>query len=91
MSIDQSIAATATRELARKRPIAITGEAPSEPEAAEAEVVQSDDSAGLDADGFVRVCLQLMRDNFLAKVGPTYRRTAAGWKTISWHTYLEQT
>lgn len=26
-------------------------------------------TAGLDADGFVRVCIHLLRDNFLVKVG----------------------
>ena len=38
-------------------------------EAAEANNGQRGDSAGLNADGFVKVCLQLMRDNYLAKVG----------------------
>lgn len=66
-STEQGIAATAAQELAREKPIAITAEAPNGAEAAEADNGRSD-STGLDADSFVRVCLQLMRDNFLAKV-----------------------
>lgn len=65
----QSIVATAAQELAREKPNAATGEAPNDAEEAEADTGQSGDSARLDADGFVRVCLELMRDNFLAKVG----------------------
>lgn len=68
MLTDQSIAATAARELAREKSVDTTEEAPNDADVAEAANEQSGDSTGLDVDGFIRACLQLMRDNFLAKV-----------------------
>lgn len=74
MSTDQGIAATAAQELARAKPVAAKGEAPTHAKVAGEGNGQRGDSTGLDADGFVRVCLQLMRDNFLVKVGTMHRR-----------------
>lgn len=72
MPIGQSIAATAAEEVARKDTIAAGGETSNDKET-ELSVCTPEighiNSAGLDAVGFIRVCLQLMRDNFLVKVG----------------------
>eukprot|EP00752_Nemacystus_decipiens_P002249 g2131.t1 len=70
----ESIAATAAEELAREKPVATAGGGPSLAKMVEGENGQIGDSVGLDADGFVRVCLQLLRDNFLAKAMGFYHR-----------------
>lgn len=59
------------------------GEAQNEPEVEETENGQGGDSNGLNADGFVRVCLQLMRDNFLAKVGSMHSKAAASCSKVA--------
>eukprot|EP00903_Cladosiphon_okamuranus_P019584 g18012.t1 len=67
----ESIAATAAKELAGAKPISTFG---NEPKVDETKNGQNGDSSRLDVDGFVRVCLQLMRDNFLAKAMGFYHR-----------------
>jgi len=68
----QSIAATAEEEVARSATNAAAGVTPGDEErdasGCNTENGEVEGKAGLDADGFVRVCLQLLRDNFLVKV-----------------------
>lgn len=62
-SIYQDIEATATRHAQRSHARSIEGSV-KEDEGGEDETCRF----GLDADGFVRVCLQLLRENFLVRV-----------------------
>lgn len=78
ISIVQSIADAAAHEVARDKPLTSGEESQNGAEVADEENEQSGDSVGLNAEGFVRVCLQLMRDNFLAKVGITQWRVFEG-------------
>ena len=71
--VGQSIAATAEEEVARSTAISVVGDTRGDQErhvslrnADNGEVDNS--TTGLDAKGFIRVCLQLLRENFLAKV-----------------------
>lgn len=63
MPIGQMIEAAAAEEMACKAPV---GE--EQLTAKNIAVAENPFSGGLHADGFVKVCLRLMRDNFLTKV-----------------------
>lgn len=66
------MAATAAEEVSRKETMAAGRETPNGKETENAMCAEENgctDRAGLDAAGFILVCHQLMRDNFLVKVG----------------------
>lgn len=64
MTIIQDIATTAAEEITRET-LGCKRDTINEADG----VAEEYSALGLDADGFVTVCLQLMRDNFLVKVG----------------------
>lgn len=72
MLIGQNILATAAKEVEHVASTAAedasknTGENRS---GTKQDELSTSTTAGLDADGFVRVCIHLLRDNFLVKVG----------------------